>query len=97
MVVYKIVTVKGYRIDIISQFLFLIVETVCVTPMRQMVIPPPMSAYQLQLPSPVNMVVSPALPANATNAIAILTHDNQLFVYMPDVKSMLQSFYILYN
>ncbi|KAK7492537.1 hypothetical protein BaRGS_00016203 [Batillaria attramentaria] len=62
-------------------------STVGVTPLRKMVVPPPMSAYQLLLPSPASQVVSPASPADAAGDIAVLTNDNQLLVFSSDVKS----------
>ncbi|KAL8606732.1 hypothetical protein ACOMHN_018766 [Nucella lapillus] len=52
-----------------------------VTPMRNMVIPPPMSAYQLPLPSAAAQVVSPTSPTDATGDIGVLTHDNQFLLF----------------
>lgn len=52
-----------------------------VTPMRNMVVPPPMSAYQLPLPSAAAQVVSPASPPDATSDIGVLTHDNQFLLF----------------
>lgn len=56
-------------------------RTVGVTPLRKMVVPPPMSAYQLLLPSPACQVVSPASPPDATGDVVVLTTDNQILVY----------------
>ncbi|XP_076443667.1 elongator complex protein 1-like isoform X2 [Babylonia areolata] len=52
-----------------------------VTPMRKMVVPPPMSAYQLPLPSVAAQVVSPASPCDATGDVGVLTQDNQFLVF----------------
>ena len=49
------------------------------TPMRHMVVPPPMSAYQLQLPCAVNQVVF-ATPPDRNNLLAVLV-DGRIAVF----------------
>ena len=49
--------------------------------MRHMVVPPPMSAYQLPLPAPAAQVVSSAWPAESTGDVGVLTADNQFLVF----------------
>ncbi|PVD20111.1 hypothetical protein C0Q70_20605 [Pomacea canaliculata] len=56
-------------------------STVGITPLRKMVVPPPMSAYQLHLPSHVSQVTSPTFPPNIAGDIAVLTDDNQLIIF----------------
>ena len=48
-----------------------ILAKILMTPMRHMVAPPPMSAYQLQLPCAVNQVVF-ATPPISNDLLAIL-------------------------
>lgn len=47
--------------------------------MRHMVVPPPMSAYQLQLPAAVNQVMF--APPPFSNNVATLLVDNRLAVF----------------
>ncbi|XP_048252379.1 elongator complex protein 1-like isoform X2 [Haliotis rufescens] len=54
-------------------------EKVLVTPMRQMVVPPPLSAFQLELPAPVSQVTFG--PAGLSNDIAVMLSDQRLAVY----------------
>ena len=49
------------------------------TPARQMLVPPPMSAYQLQLPVPVSQVIFS--PASPHNELAVLTNDNKISLF----------------
>lgn len=53
-----------------------------------MVVPPPMSAYQLHLPSHVSQVTSPTFPPNIAGDIAVLTDDNQLIIFGECTESM---------
>ncbi|XP_041042916.1 elongator complex protein 1 isoform X2 [Carcharodon carcharias] len=55
-------------------------DKVLVTPFRQTVVPPPMCAYQLQLPCAVNQVIFSSDPQRS-NDIAVLTADSQISVY----------------
>ncbi|XP_038660039.1 elongator complex protein 1 [Scyliorhinus canicula] len=55
-------------------------DKVLVTPFRQTVVPPPMCAYQLQLPCAVNQIVFSSDPQRS-NDIAILTTDSRISVY----------------
>ncbi|XP_059830752.1 elongator complex protein 1 isoform X1 [Hypanus sabinus] len=58
-------------------------DKVDVTPFRQAVIPPPMCAYQLQLPCPVNQIIFSSDPQRS-NDLAVLTADNQISIYQAD-------------
>ncbi|KAK7115940.1 elongator complex protein 1-like [Littorina saxatilis] len=62
-----------------------------VTPMRKMVVPPPMSAFQLPLPSAAAQVVSPASPPEVTGDVGVLTHDNQFLVFSSGEKGALEN------
>ncbi|KAL0176250.1 hypothetical protein M9458_028580, partial [Cirrhinus mrigala] len=53
---------------------------VLVTTFRQCVIPPPMCAFELQLPVPVNLVTFHS-QAQRTNELAALTADGHIYVY----------------
>ncbi|XP_052006172.1 elongator complex protein 1 [Xyrauchen texanus] len=53
---------------------------VLVTTFRQCVIPPPMCAFELQLPVPVNLVTFLS-QAERTNELAALTADGRIYVY----------------
>uniref|UniRef100_A0A4W4HKC3 Elongator complex protein 1 n=1 Tax=Electrophorus electricus TaxID=8005 RepID=A0A4W4HKC3_ELEEL len=55
---------------------------VLVTTFRQCVVPPPMCAYELQLPAAVNQVTFRAQPQR-TNELAVLTADGRLHIYGP--------------
>ncbi|XP_078070069.1 elongator complex protein 1 isoform X2 [Mustelus asterias] len=55
-------------------------DKVLVTPFRQTVVPPPMCAYQFQLPCAVNQVMFSSDPQRS-NDIAVLTTDNRISVY----------------
>ena len=55
---------------------------ILMTPMRHMVVPPPMSSYQLQLPSAVNQVVF-ATPPNSNDLVAVL-EDQRIAVFKFD-------------
>ena len=47
------------------------------TPMKHMIVPPPMSAYQLELPAPANHVIfSPH-----TDDLAVVLMDNRIALY----------------
>lgn len=50
-----------------------------VTAFRQSVVPPPMCSYELQFPSPVNLVTFHAQPLS-TNELAALTADGCLHI-----------------
>ncbi|XP_046559311.1 LOW QUALITY PROTEIN: putative elongator complex protein 1 [Haliotis rubra] len=52
---------------------------VLVTPMRQMVVPPPLSAFQLELPAPGSQVTFG--PTGLSNDIAVMLSDERLAVY----------------
>ncbi|XP_060570172.1 putative elongator complex protein 1 [Ruditapes philippinarum] len=52
---------------------------VLMTPMRHMVVPPPMSAYELQLPGSVNQVVF--APPPLSNNIAVILVDNRVAIF----------------
>ena len=49
------------------------------TPLRHMVVPPPMSAYQLQLPEAVNHVMF--APPSHCNDVAVVMVDGRVTVY----------------
>ena len=49
------------------------------TPMRHMVVPPPMSSYQLQLPAAVNHILF--APPPTSNDLAIVMVDGSVAVY----------------
>jgi hypothetical protein len=66
----------------------MITGNVKVTPMRQVVVPPPMSAYQLPLPSAAAQVVSPASPSDSTMDIGVLTEDNQFLIFSTNQSGM---------
>ncbi|XP_053405572.1 putative elongator complex protein 1 [Mercenaria mercenaria] len=53
--------------------------SVLMTPMRHMVVPPPMSAYQLQLPAAVNQVMF--APPPQSNNVAVVLVDNRVAVF----------------
>uniref|UniRef100_A0A8C7IL55 Elongator complex protein 1 n=1 Tax=Oncorhynchus kisutch TaxID=8019 RepID=A0A8C7IL55_ONCKI len=53
---------------------------VLVSTFRQCVVPPPMCAYELQLPAPVNLVTFHRQPQR-TNELAALTADGHILVY----------------
>uniref|UniRef100_A0A673YY13 Elongator acetyltransferase complex subunit 1 n=1 Tax=Salmo trutta TaxID=8032 RepID=A0A673YY13_SALTR len=53
-------------------------ESVLVSTFRQCVVPPPMCAYDLQLPAPVNLVT---FQRQRTNELAALTADGHISVY----------------
>ncbi|XP_030620667.1 elongator complex protein 1 isoform X2 [Chanos chanos] len=55
-------------------------DKVLVTTFRQCVVPPPMCAYELQLPSPVNLVTF-CSEALKTNELAAFTADGRIFVF----------------
>lgn len=55
-------------------------DKVLVTAFRQCVVPPPMCAFELQLPVPVNLVTFHS-QAQRTNELAALTADGQIHVY----------------
>ncbi|KAG5845628.1 hypothetical protein ANANG_G00141300 [Anguilla anguilla] len=55
-------------------------DKVLVTTFRQCVVPPPMCAYELQLPAAVNQVTFHPEPKR-TNDLAVLTADGRVFVY----------------
>uniref|UniRef100_UPI00398E37B0 elongator complex protein 1 isoform X2 n=1 Tax=Pristiophorus japonicus TaxID=55135 RepID=UPI00398E37B0 len=55
-------------------------DKVLVTPFRQVVVPPPMCAYQLQLPCAVNQIMFSSDPQRS-NDFAVLTTDNRISVY----------------
>ncbi|KAJ8262094.1 hypothetical protein GJAV_G00162110 [Gymnothorax javanicus] len=55
-------------------------DKVLVTTFRQRVVPPPMCAYELQLPAAVNQVTFHSEPQR-TNDLAVLTADGRIFVY----------------
>ncbi|XP_067839650.1 elongator complex protein 1 [Heptranchias perlo] len=55
-------------------------DKVLVTPFRQTVVPPPMCAYQLQLPCAVNQIMFSSDPQRS-NDFAVLTTDNRISVY----------------
>ncbi|XP_060695479.1 elongator complex protein 1 [Hemiscyllium ocellatum] len=55
-------------------------DNVLVTPFRQAVVPPPMSAYQLHLPCPVNQIMFSSDPQRS-NDFAVLTADNYISVF----------------
>ncbi|XP_026136123.1 elongator complex protein 1-like isoform X1 [Carassius auratus] len=57
-------------------------DKVLVTTFRQCVIPPPMCAFELQLPVPVNLVTFRS-QAQRTNELAALTADGHIHVYGP--------------
>ncbi|XP_067666360.1 elongator complex protein 1-like [Haliotis asinina] len=54
-------------------------DKVLVTPMRQMVVPPPLSAYQLELPAPASQVTFG--PTGLSNDIAVMLSDERLAVF----------------
>ncbi|XP_036933571.1 elongator complex protein 1 [Acanthopagrus latus] len=58
-------------------------DKILVTTFRQCVVPPPMCAFELQLPSPVNQVTFLCQPQR-TNQLAALTSDGQISVYSQD-------------
>ncbi|XP_068181291.1 elongator complex protein 1 [Antennarius striatus] len=58
-------------------------DKVLVTAFRQGVVPPPMSSFQLQLPSPVSQVSFLQRPPR-TNQLAALTADGGVSVFVPD-------------
>lgn len=62
-------------------------DKVHVTPFRQTVVPPPMCAYQLQLPCPVNQIIFSSDPQRS-NDLAVLTADDRISIYQAgdDVK-----------
>ncbi|KAI1888284.1 hypothetical protein AGOR_G00183440 [Albula goreensis] len=55
-------------------------DKVLVTTFRQCVVPPPMCAYELQLPAAVNQVTFHP-ESQRTNDLAVLTADGRIFVY----------------
>uniref|UniRef100_A0A8C7IRK2 Elongator complex protein 1 n=1 Tax=Oncorhynchus kisutch TaxID=8019 RepID=A0A8C7IRK2_ONCKI len=55
-------------------------DKVLVSTFRQCVVPPPMCAYELQLPAPVNLVTFHRQPQR-TNELAALTADGHILVY----------------
>uniref|UniRef100_A0A9J7ZVG3 Elongator complex protein 1 n=1 Tax=Cyprinus carpio carpio TaxID=630221 RepID=A0A9J7ZVG3_CYPCA len=55
-------------------------DKILVTTFRQGVIPPPMCAFELQLPVPVNLVTFHS-QAQRTNELAALTADGHIYVY----------------
>uniref|UniRef100_A0A673I852 Elongator complex protein 1 n=1 Tax=Sinocyclocheilus rhinocerous TaxID=307959 RepID=A0A673I852_9TELE len=55
-------------------------DKILVTTFRQCVIPPPMCAFELQLPVPVNLVTFHS-QAQRTNELAALTADGHIYVY----------------
>ncbi|XP_048451171.1 elongator complex protein 1 isoform X1 [Rhincodon typus] len=58
-------------------------DKVLVTPFRQTVVPPPMSAYQLHLPCAVNQIMFSSDPQRS-NDFAVLTADNYISVFEAD-------------
>ena len=54
-------------------------DKILVTPFRQMVVPPPMSAYTIQLPKPVNQVCF--APPPHSNNMAALMNDGRIAYY----------------
>uniref|UniRef100_A0A8C1XCB8 Elongator complex protein 1 n=1 Tax=Cyprinus carpio TaxID=7962 RepID=A0A8C1XCB8_CYPCA len=59
-------------------------DKILLTTFRQCVIPPPMCAFELQLPVPVNLVTFRS-QAQRTNELAALTADGHIYVYGQDV------------
>uniref|UniRef100_A0AAY4D1C0 Elongator complex protein 1 n=1 Tax=Denticeps clupeoides TaxID=299321 RepID=A0AAY4D1C0_9TELE len=55
-------------------------DKVLVTAFRQCVVPPPMCAFELKLPAPVNLVTFCSEPGR-TNDLAALTADGRVFIY----------------
>ncbi|WAR00251.1 ELP1-like protein [Mya arenaria] len=53
--------------------------SVLMTPMRDMIVPPPMCAYKLELPAPVNQVVF--APPPHSNDLAVVLIDNRIVIY----------------
>ncbi len=49
------------------------------SPFKQMVVPPPMCAYHLKLPKPVNQVAF--APPQEGNKLAVLLSDNRVAIY----------------
>ncbi|XP_069778820.1 elongator complex protein 1 isoform X2 [Narcine bancroftii] len=66
-------------------------DKVHVTPFRQMVVPPPMCAYHLQLPCPVNQIMFSSDPQRS-NDLALLTADNLISIYQADTDVNQDSF-----
>lgn len=76
-----------------------------VTTFRHAVVPPPMCSFELQLPSPVNLVTFHCRPPR-TNRIAALTSDGRVSVFVegesvftkgtlnPDVQQLMESIWI---
>lgn len=58
---------------------FCLSDKVLITPMKRMVVPPPMSAYELQLPCAVNQVMF--APPPFTNDLAVVLVDGRIAVY----------------
>ncbi|KAJ8268913.1 hypothetical protein COCON_G00115200 [Conger conger] len=61
-------------------------DKVLVTTFRQCVVPPPMCAYELQLPAAVNQVTFHPEPQR-TNDLAVLTADGRIFVYVKESEN----------
>eukprot|EP00058_Branchiostoma_floridae_P012345 XP_002597833.1 hypothetical protein BRAFLDRAFT_286073 [Branchiostoma floridae] len=59
-------------------------DKVLMTPFRQVVIPPPMSAYSLQLPTPVSQVLFS--PSPGVNDLAAVLTDGTVVFYTLDLK-----------
>ena len=62
-----------------NNFNLAVSEQVLITPFRKMVVPPPMAAYSLQLPGPVNQVMF--APPSHSNDIATVMHDGKVAFY----------------
>ncbi|XP_071794308.1 elongator complex protein 1-like isoform X2 [Asterias amurensis] len=66
-------------------------DKILMTPFRKMVVPPPMSAYSIQLPKPVNQVCF--TPPPQSNKMAALMNDGRIAIYKDrssDDKSSLE-------
>jgi len=69
-----------------------LVDRVLLTPFRTMIVPPPMSAYYLQVAAPVAQVAF-CQSAKSSNDIAVLLCTGQLVIYMLTACKVLQ-FYV---
>lgn len=62
-------------------------DKILMTTFRQCVIPPPMCAFELQLPVPVNLVTFHS-QAQRTNELAALTADGHIYVYGEEIEEI---------
>jgi len=70
-------------------------EEVLTTPFRNMIIPPPMCAYSLQLPAPVSQVVPSSSGAFENDIVVLLCDDRIALFRLEGEKKFAKSAYFV--